>query len=128
MKVFQILDGFCHWDATLAHGTAEEARKLFAPDIIFEDAPDYVFEGWGYDDSKEGDERFLKPIPPEGWLYDETNGTFYDPNWVPPETTDQKVDRLEKENALLQAQIRAATDRNDFLEDCIAELAIEVYS
>lgn len=29
---------------------------------------------------------------------------------------------------LLQAQLQAATDRQDFLEDCIAEMAAAVYS
>lgn len=40
-------------------------------------APDYVFEGWGYDVRREGDERFIKPRPPEGWAYDEATGTIY---------------------------------------------------
>ena len=40
-------------------------------------APDYVFEGWGYDARKEGDARFIKPRPPEGWRYDEAFGTIY---------------------------------------------------
>lgn len=39
------------------------------------DAPDWVFEGWGYDARKEGDERFIKPRPPEGWVYDPETGT-----------------------------------------------------
>lgn len=39
------------------------------------DAPDYVFEGWGYDARKTGDERFIKPRPPEGWAYDPKTGT-----------------------------------------------------
>lgn len=28
----------------------------------------------------------------------------------------------------LQAQLQAATDRQDFLEDCMAEMAAQVYS
>ena len=40
-------------------------------------APDYVFEGWGYDARREGDARFLRPMPPEGWKYDAESGTFY---------------------------------------------------
>jgi len=38
-------------------------------------APDYVFEGWGYDAREEGDARFIKPCPPEGWVYDPETGT-----------------------------------------------------
>lgn len=40
-------------------------------------APDYVFEGWGYDARKEGDERFIKPRPPDGWKYDDASGAIY---------------------------------------------------
>ena len=35
---------------------------------------------------------------------------------------------LIKENELLKAQIKAQSDRNDFMEDCIAEMAMQVYS
>lgn len=35
---------------------------------------------------------------------------------------------LIKENELLKAQIKAQSDRNDFMEDCIAEMAMHVYS
>jgi hypothetical protein len=38
-------------------------------------APDWVFEGWGYDARKSGDDRFIKPRPPEGWVYDPETGT-----------------------------------------------------
>lgn len=34
---------------------------------------------------------------------------------------------LEKENKLLRAQIQAQTERSDFIEDCIAEMATQVY-
>lgn len=35
---------------------------------------------------------------------------------------------LMKENELLKAQIKAQSDRNDFMEDCITEMAMQVYS
>ena len=35
---------------------------------------------------------------------------------------------LMKENELLKAQIKAQSDRNDFMEDCIAEMAMQIYS
>lgn len=35
---------------------------------------------------------------------------------------------LQEENQLLKAQLKAATDRSDFLEDCVAEMAGVVYS
>lgn len=84
MKIFQILDGFCHWDATAILVSASDAAERFAPDCIFADAPDYVFEGWGFDESREGDDRFIQPEPPEGWLYDPLTGTFYEEGTNPP--------------------------------------------
>lgn len=77
MKIFQIVNGFCHWDATETVQSLEEAETRFSSEMHFASAPDYVFEGWGYDDSADGDKRFVKPIPPEGWLYDDASGTFY---------------------------------------------------
>lgn len=35
---------------------------------------------------------------------------------------------LEAENKMLRAQLQAATDRQDFVEDCIAEMAMQVYA
>lgn len=77
MKIFQILNNFCHWDATKQHPTLESAIGIYPPNIIFVEAPDYVFEGWGYDESKDGEGRFVKPTPPEGWGYDDNTGCFY---------------------------------------------------
>lgn len=42
---------------------------------------------------------------------------------VPPSN-----EELEQENKLLRAQIQAAVDRQDFIEDCIAEMAMQVYT
>lgn len=84
MKVFQIVSGFCHYDATRLYYNASEAAKHYSPDTVWVDAPDRVFEGWGYDETKEGDERFIKPQPPEGWAYDPDTGTFYPNGELPP--------------------------------------------
>lgn len=46
-------------------------------------APDRVWPGWGFDPGKRGDARFLKPVPPQGWRYDEGSGTLYRPEAVP---------------------------------------------
>ena len=43
----------------------------------------------------------------------------------------QKLDpiaTLQQENKLLKAQLKAQTDRSDFIEDCIAEMAGVVYN
>ena len=85
MKIFQIKDGFCHYDATPVHPTLISTVGKYAPNIVFVEAPDYVFESWGYDETKEGDERFIKPIPPEGWLYDDATGTYYPEDYEEPE-------------------------------------------
>ena len=77
MKVFQVFQGICYWDATILHPTVESTKELYAPDIVFVEAPDYVREHWGYDETAEGDARFIEPTPPEGWLYDRETGTFY---------------------------------------------------
>lgn len=37
------------------------------------------------------------------------------------------VQELQQENKLLKAQVQAQTERSDFLEDCIAEMAAQVY-
>lgn len=53
-------------------------------------------------------------------------GKIYLPDEILPDiktTTD-----LIQENKLLKAQVQAASDRSDFLEDCIAEMATLVYN
>ena len=37
------------------------------------------------------------------------------------------IKTLAEENKLLKAQLQAQTDRSDFIEDCIAEMATQVY-
>ena len=80
MRFFQILGEICYWDATNVVSSLSDAAARFAPDIVIVEAPDYVREGWGYDSSALGDARFIKPVPPEGWLYDDGTGTFYRPD------------------------------------------------
>lgn len=84
MKVFQIKNNSCYHDTTAKFPTVAATVGRFPPSVLFVEAPDYVREGWGYDASKEGDERFLQPQPPEGWLYDIETGTFYPEGEKPP--------------------------------------------
>ena len=85
MKIFQILSGFCHWDATKKFPTLESLAGRFPPTDTFAEAPDHVFVGWGYVDGE-----FIQPALPEPtewtdpdtgktyhWVYDDENGTFY---------------------------------------------------
>lgn len=94
MKVFLILDSICFNDMTENFPTVESTVGYFTPETLFVEAPDYVFEGWGYDHDETGDNRFIKPIPPEGWLYDDETGTFYQENTKPqtePETNTEET-------------------------------------
>ena len=48
-----------------------------------------------------------------------------------PEVEPEKpvtVEDLQAENKLLKAQVQAQTERSDFIEDCIAEMAGVVYA
>ena len=54
-----------------------------------------------------------------------------DADYVPPEvkpTDAERILQLESEKKLLTAQVQALSDRNDFMEDCIAEMATIVYA
>ena len=77
MKIFQIVKNFCYYDATPIHKNLASTLGKYPPDVLFVEAPDYVFEGWGYDAEAEGDAKFIQPTPPEGWVYDPETGTFY---------------------------------------------------
>ncbi len=46
-----------------------------------------------------------------------------DADWVEPAPATD----LAAENELLRAQVQALSDRGEFLEDCIAEIAVQVY-
>lgn len=46
------------------------------------------------------------------------------PPEIPQDTT---IPDLQKENTLLKAQVKAMSERSDFIEDCIAEMASKVY-
>ena len=71
---------------------------------------------------------------------EEINGVMTVTSWAPGEipepepepepepTTDERINNLETENAMLKAQITAQSDQMDFYEDCIAEMASIVYA
>ena len=58
MKIFQILDNRCHWQTP--YKSIKETKGLYAPDIIFVEAPDYVEEGYTYENGE-----FSAPKEPE---------------------------------------------------------------
>ena len=101
MKIFQILDGICYYDATPVHPTLADTIGKYPPDVQFVEAPDYVFENWGYDSTKSGDERFIKPTPPDGWYYDDETGSFQPIN--PPEPPEPEPEPETAESVLADA-------------------------
>ncbi len=74
--------------------SASEASIDFGgPDILVMDVPDHVYLDWTYDPSQRGDARFQPPACPEGWRYDDSMMTVYNP-----------VDRREEERCGLYAR------------------------
>ena len=77
--------------------------------------------------------ELTEPIPDgEGLLYtDGVSKIWYEkePEIEPPVEPPKEVtiEELAAENKLLKAQLQAQTDRSDFIEDCIAEMATQVY-
>lgn len=67
---------------------------------MFVNAPDNVWEGFGYDLSKRGDERFIRPQLSEGWEYDESNRP-----WNPEahRANERKIKHSESTDDTLQA-------------------------
>ena len=73
------------------------------------------------------DEEFASAIGAKEGYDGVAIGDTYSPP-PPPPTIDERVTTLESENDLLKQQVKAASDQNDFLEDCIAEMAGIVYA
>ena len=73
------------------------------------------------------DEEFALAIGAKESYEGAAIGDTYSPP-PPPPTIDERVTTLESENDLLKKQLKAASDQNDFLEDCIAEMAGIVYA
>ena len=107
MKIFQIVDSLCWWDATATVHSMVVSKEMFPPTDLFVEAPDYVFEGWGYDEHETGDARFIRPEAPEGYLYDEATGTFYPAD--APSEAEQLATTIEAMRAMLaEAEARLA--------------------
>ena len=93
MKIFQIVNNICYYDATPVHPTLKSTEGKYPPDVLFVEAPDKVHEGWGYDATQVGDARFIQPTPPAGWQYDEDTGTFYQGELYSPHKQ-RKIDEM----------------------------------
>ncbi|MFU1796960.1 hypothetical protein ACM1RC_24065, partial [Paenibacillus azoreducens] len=70
----------------------------------------------------------------KGWSFDpetkQIKFLYPDPNNpvpVPQPPLTEQVKKLQEENTLLKAQNSALSDRADFIEDCMAEMAQKIY-
>lgn len=104
------------------------------------------FEGWTFIDEGNGDRYNLcQSHYFDGGLYTEDGIPRYKlVDGKAQERTEEEIEadraaipepvipptnaELEAENKMLRAQLQAATDRQDFIEDCIAEMAMQVYA
>lgn len=106
MKIFQIVNNICYYDATPVHPTLKSTEGKYPPDVLFVEAPDKVHEGWGYDPTQGGDNRFIQPTPPAGWQYDEDTGTFYQGEIYSP----HKQRKIDEMNSVCARTITAGCD------------------
>lgn len=67
----------------------------------------------------------IPPSPGVGYHPIVQNGEI---TWVFEPSLEERCAILENEKKLLESKLQAATDRADFIEDCIAEMAMVVYS
>lgn len=93
--------------------------------VVKEIIPDYATPVADY--YGEAFARLCVEAPDEvrpNWYYDSGSNTFSKSPFIQPKPT---AEDLAAENKLLKAQVQAQTERSDFLEDCIAEMAVQVY-
>ena len=105
MKIFQIVNNFVHYDMTHLYSSVEVARSKYPATVQIVEAPDYVFEGWGFNPNENGDDRFIRPTAPEGWEYDEATGTFREKDYEKK----QKVRDIQAQIGEIESQL-ASTD------------------
>lgn len=106
-KIFQIADGICAWHTK--YKSVRDAKSEYPPKSVFVEAPDYVFEGWGYIEYDEdgnpinGNNRFVKPIPEKGFIYDDETGKIV-PDTELPKILKRLQDKKQEENKALFAE------------------------
>ena len=90
-KIFEIVNDRVHKEYP-QYDTVSEAYDHYSRDLTFVEAPDNVWVGFGFDSSKVGDERFIRPELSEGWVYDEMNRP-----WNPEATRSSERKQLHSE-------------------------------
>ena len=83
----------------------------------------HYFEGGAY--TMDGIPRY-KLV--DGAVVARTEDELADDRAAIPEPGPTAIEQLQAENRLLSAQIQAQTERSDFVEDCMAEMAMQVYA
>ena len=79
-KVFEVVNGICVDKLPFTSLTTTITSR--SSNVLFVQAPDYVFPGWGYkitDDEGNaltGDACFIKPTAPDGYFYNDETGEF----------------------------------------------------
>lgn len=99
MAIFQIVNGKCHWQTPFK--SLDEVKDRFPPDCLFVDAPDYVNEQWGFDETEIGDDRFIKPEAPDGWIYDDETGQLMPEEMLEQALEQNKESKQNENNAAL---------------------------
>lgn len=102
MKVVEIVDNTVH-KVYEQYASLAEARQYYASNIHLEEAPDDVFEGWGFNPNVSGDARYAKPSLLDGFEFDE-NGNIWHPErmrrderkHLHSETSDDTLEALRK--------------------------------
>lgn len=128
MKIMQILDSEVYCDLTPLYPNIQTARQCYSSEIQIEETPDYVFPGWGYNASKEGDERFIKPVPSEGWEYDDDTGTFWNPEQTRMAERTQKHAETTNDTMEAYRKLRSGSQEIDWQAwlDTLDEYNVEI--
>ena len=64
----------------------------------------------------------------DGKISDISKGQEIKPDSTSEPESNPTVEELANENKLLKSQLQAQTERSDFMEDCVAEMATKVYA
>lgn len=105
MAVFQIVDGRCHWRTPFA--SVEETIGRFPPDCLFVNAPDYVTEQWGFDETEIGDDRFIRPEVPEGWDFDPDTGVIMPEDMIEESLKSKQEEKQNENNQIFADWLKA---------------------
>ena len=90
----------------------------------FHHAQGNYFPGPKYDDR--GIPRYAY-VPDGDPKWRERTKEEMDADYTPPAEPPKSNQELQEENELLRSQVQALSARGDFIEDCIAEMAMVIY-